>query len=533
MGGNTKQALKELIEKYGVSILDDPDRLSQFLEDRCPSDSAGNFRLTFALRYLLKSGWTPKANNKFTYTNDTSYISRLCENLGFSEADAETVMDLLNDVITEQLDDSSLDENEMVIAKPGNLRRISGGISNKPRTMWIRKKSFYNGLVLVAALLAITVLFFQIGSQRNPVGDEFRIAFFAPMSGAYGQSSQNELRAAQLAVELINKKGGVRGYKLKIVGYDLPLIPQAAYESVRNAMKDKSILVMMTGTAGNIIDVISPIADDINVPLIITAPEVQMNSLMKGDRPYLYSFHIANDTDARAKMLAYFATQGLSKKNIGLLYNSAEYISLNLHDSLLRWIKIFGGKVTVDFNNSNINTYDYATAIEAIVHSGPEILIIAGRQKNIATLFKQVRAAGFNNPILAEGYSETVTPGAGVTFAGSWWLSEVSGLDPQIRSVLKEYRTLYNENCPPANVEAAILAYDGVQWIASALYQASGYRGEAVRHALLSTRNFPMTHGTLSIDPRTHGPLNKAMALIYCATENGIFQRRIRTRKTE
>ena len=51
--------------------------------------------------------------------------------------------------------------------------------------MWIRKKSFYNGIVLIAALLAIGCSF-QIGSQRNPVGDEFRIAF-APMKGSVAQ----------------------------------------------------------------------------------------------------------------------------------------------------------------------------------------------------------------------------------------------------------------------------------------------------------------------------------------------------------
>ena len=54
MDGLLKKILKELIDDYGIGILDDPDRLSQFMEDRCPSCRTGIFRLTFALGHLVK-----------------------------------------------------------------------------------------------------------------------------------------------------------------------------------------------------------------------------------------------------------------------------------------------------------------------------------------------------------------------------------------------------------------------------------------------------------------------------------------------
>jgi branched-chain amino acid transport system substrate-binding protein len=526
----TEQVLKELIEDYGVGILEDPDRLSQFLEDRCPTNRAANFRLTFALRYLVKSGWTPHV--KFTDRNDNSYAGRLCEHLGFTAEDAEDVIATLRSVVKEH--DSNLDaEGSMVIAKPGNLRTMPGGISNKPRTMWIRKKSFYNGLVLIASLIVIAVLFFQIGSQRNPVGDEFRIAMFAPMSGAAAQSSHNQLRAAQLAVELINKQGGIRGYKLKIIGYDLPLNEQAAAESVRKVMQDKSILAMMTGVGGKIAEIMAQIADETNVPLVITASDISADSLIKDDKPYLYTFYIANDTDSRAKMLAYFAIQGLGKKKIGLFYDSDDNTSTGIHESALRWIKIFGGKVTADISGSWKNgTSSNKLAIQAIAESGADLLLLPGRNANTAAIAAQSRASGFNKTILAEDYTTDLTEGDG-SLSESWWINEVSELDPQIRSVLKEYVNLYNEGCPPKDIDSAVLAYDGVGWIANALFQAPGYRGEAIRHALLATRNFPMTHATLTIDPRTHGPLNKAMAIIHCANGKGIFQRRISIKKSD
>ncbi|MDY9920501.1 MAG: ABC transporter substrate-binding protein [Synergistota bacterium] len=533
MAEGIKKVLEKLIEDYGLCILEDPDRLSQFLEARNPGESAANFRLAFALRYMIKSGWSVKS--KISNKTEAHFRAKLSEHLGFTQEEAEDVLLTLKRIIREEpAECSSGDEApDDLVARPGNLRRIAGGISNKPRTMWIRKKSFYNGIVLIAALLAIVVLFFQIGNQRNPVGDEFRVAFFAPMKGSAAQSSHNQLRAAQLAVEQINKQGGVRGYKIKIVGYDLPDGIPEAEESIRKVMKDDSILVMMTPASQEKAQLMSRIADDISVPLVITASDLTSGAVMKGEKPYLYAFRIANDTDARAKMMAYFAVQGLSKKKIAFLYNSDDETALTLHESALRWVKIFGGKVTADISGQMKENNDHRAAMEAIVKSGAEVLIIPGKQIDIRSLFRFVRESGYSDTVLAEGYTENLTAGSDRTFLGSWWVNEVSDLDPQIRSVMKDFRTLYNENCPPSDVESAILAYDGVRWIANALYSASGYRGEAIRHALLSTRNFPAVHATLTIDPRTHGPLNKAMAIVYCPNEKGIFQRRVRTKNID
>jgi len=528
------KVLEKLTEDYGLSILEDPDRLSQFLEARNPSESAANFRLTFALRYMIKSGWT--LDSRFNAKDEVYFRTKLCENLGLSQEDAEGVLRTLRRVIgKERAEDKGEDhqKTEDLVARPGNLKRISGGISNKPRTMWIRKKSFYNGIVLIAALLAIVVLFFQIGSQRNPVGDEFRIAFFAPMKGSVAQSSHNQLRAAQLAVEQINKQGGIKGYKIKIVGYDLPLKAAEAEESVRKVMKDKSILVMMTPASVERSGLLPEIADEISVPLVITASDITYEAVMKGDKPYLYSFRIANDTDARAKMLAYFAVQGLSIKDTAFLYDSGDETSLRLHESALKWVKVFGGRVTADIGMPMKEDSDHRAAMEAIAKSGAEVLIVPGKKIDIRPVFRSAREAGYSKTILSEGYTENMSFGNDRTFAGSWWINEISDLDPQIRSVMKDYRTLYNENLPPADVEEAILAYDGVRWIANALYNASGYRGEAIRHALLSTRNFPAAHATITVDPRTHGPLNKAMAVIYCPNEKGIFQKRVRTKNID
>lgn len=93
MAEGIKIVLEKLIEDYGLCILEDPDRLSQFLEARNPSDDAANFRFTFALRYMIRSGWT--LNSRLSTKNEMYFRTKLSENLGFSPSDAEDVLRIL------------------------------------------------------------------------------------------------------------------------------------------------------------------------------------------------------------------------------------------------------------------------------------------------------------------------------------------------------------------------------------------------------------------------------------------------------
>lgn len=528
MSENIRDVLSELIDSYGISILEDPDRLSQFLEDRCAPQAEEAFHLTFALRYLLKCGWRASASGAAL---EEAQEERLCQQLGFTPDQSRDVMALINEAVAGRCEAEP--EEEGFVATPGNLRRISGGISNRPRTMRIRKKSLYNGVVLIASLLVLGVLFFHIGSQRTPVGDELRIAFFAPMSGPEARLSHVQLRAAQLAVERINLQGPLRGgYKLKVVGFDLPKDPEKALEAVKKAMGDKSFLVMMLGADNGNVAGFAGLAEAIEAPLVITAPTPPgEEELMDGTLPYLYTFSLVNGARARGKILSYFATQALHKKQIALYYDSSDKLSEEVYASARKWALGFGAKTVAELSYNGRKEGSHAAAMKAISESGADLLVIPGTGRGSARIITEARAAGFRETILGEGYTDKTYAEAGAALKGSWWVNEVTALDPLIRSVLKEYRSLYNENCPSEDVKAAILTYDGVRWIAAALQSAPGFRGEAIRHTLLATKNLSLTHATLTIDPRSHMPLNKAASVLHCASDKGIFQRRIRIGK--
>lgn len=520
MEDGIKEVLNELAAEYGAGILEDTDRLAQLLEDRCPGSGAEIFRLTFALRYLLRSGWNPRA--AISERNIPIYIDELVHGLGFTE---QVASDAVMTLCAIAAADRKAGLEDAVIASAGNLSRVRSVASGKPRTMWIRKKSMRNGLVLIAALVAIAVLFFRIGSQRNPVGDELRVAFLAQLSGPRSQAGLNQLRAVQLAAENVNRQGGIHGYKLKIVGFDLPADPQSAKKYMSQIMKDQSALVALSGAGGELGRAVCPVADEIGVPLVIAASDAVVTD--RTGRPHLYAFSVASSAGDRARMMAHFSDRGLAKHKNAVIYELSENFSSSDHEILLSSVRDTGGEVVADIRLAVRPAPDYASAVQAINVSEAEVLILPRMGSHAAQVITAARAAGFAKPVIGENYTENLSQVAGKLMADSWWINEVSSLDPQIRSVLSDYRGLYNENVPNEEVEGVMLAYDSLLWIAHAFYSASGYRGEAIRHALLSTKNFPMTHAALTIDPRTHAPYNKAAAIVYCDSKKGIFQKRM------
>ncbi|MCF0247323.1 MAG: ABC transporter substrate-binding protein, partial [Synergistes sp.] len=477
MRENIGEVLSEIIEQYGIKILNDPDRLSQFLEDRCGDSAEDAFHLTFALRYLLRREQSLVSRKNRI---DESVVKRLCDELGYTEKQARDTVDLINAALEGKLSENKYD-GENLVASPGNLKKISGGISNRPRTKLIRKRSTINGVITIAVLSVLCALFFQIGGQRTPVSDNLRIAFFAPMSGPEAAVSHVQLRAAQLAVERINSQRGTKGaYKLSVVGFDLPKDPKSAVETVSRVMKDKNFLVMMLGSDNGAAGDLAKLSDKIEVPLVIVSPTPPGDEdISDGSQPCLYTFSLTNDASTRGKMLSYFATQALHKNNFAVYYDANDNLSEDIRKALRKWSEAFGAKIAAEISYSDESSH--LSAMKAVKESGADLLIIPAADDESAAIISAARAAGLDEMVLGEGYNKKIFEEGGSALKGSWWLNEISALDPPIRSVLKDYHSLYNENCPPEYVTAALLAYDGVIWIGYALRNSPGFSGEAIR----------------------------------------------------
>jgi branched-chain amino acid transport system substrate-binding protein len=251
--------------------------------------------------------------------------------------------------------------------------------------------------------------------------------------------------------------------------------------------------------------------------------------MTSGDRPRLYTFRINYDNAYRGKIGAYFMAQGLNRKRAALISNADDHDSAEIRDSFVESCAAFGVDVVCEVRYTRRGGLDLASAAE-IVSSGADAVFISNHAADAAPVLMMLRGSGYGGTVLGMAYDDSLPAESGTSINNSWWIVPACPDDAKLLSFQAGYRDKYNETISGDDFAGALLAYDSVQWIADALYRAHGFQGEALRHALLSTRNLALSHAALSIDPRNHSPWNKEVSVVYCSGGAGRFQKRFTPR---
>lgn len=516
---------RELIKIYGGSLLEDPDRLGQLLEDRCGDARREIFLLSFALRAVFRDGVIPSSDDFASRGEKTEAALR--DNLGFSKADAswatESIRKLLETCAEEGVADTRLE------ARRGFLQNIGRVMAKRPRTALFRKKTLRNGLLLLFIIALFLGLFVRITESRYTVRNEHNLLFLAHLSGPDAASGHIRLKAAQLAADQRNASGGVKGRPIRIRPYDMPVLPEKALERAREILRDKNQappVAVISACGDDVNEAIARLADAFEMPFVVTESS-RVNVTMTGrDLPRLYVFRLNGDNNDKGRTAAYFTAYGLKRKRAAVVSEAYGVDSGEMRDGFIRAMKKYGGEVVCEEVWTRRGGIDRASA-EEIKAMGADSVAVLNHGPEAAAVIRSLRDFGYGGVIVGMSSDEAMfSPGAAPD--DTWWIVPAHSDDPQLMSFRSAYRDKYNENNAGADFAGTVFAYDSVMWAADALNRAPGFQGEALRHAFMSTRNLALTHATLTIDPSTHGPLNKAWALVYCSSGNARFQRRFR-----
>lgn len=517
---------RELIRTYGFSLLDDSERLGQLLEDKCGDDRHEVFLLCFALREVSKNGAFPTADE--LSSDRKRIITGFCRDLGFSEYVAEWAFSAIELILSdaEEMERSSSARDQHVEARRGSIRSSYHGMAARPRTAPIRKKALRNGLLLLGIALLFLGLYVKMSGSRLPVDGEHRILFLAHLSGPEASSGHVRLKSAQLAADIINEQGGIKGSYMHIAVKDVPSSAERAEQTLRSMLRDGSYTAMISACNDEVSSVLARVADVYETPLVASGSS-RISITMEDDRPLLYAFRMNYDNTYKGKIIAYFSAAGLKRKKIALLSLAYDKDAEEVRASFIDSFSSTGGEVVCNTTYTRSGGLDAASASEVLA-SDADCVVIVDPTSDVGRVIAVLRDAGYTNTIVGSCFDDTVAAAAGGALNDVWWIVPSSPDDSQLMSFQSSYMDKYNESVSRGDFVSAILAYDSVRWTADALYRAPGSQGEALRHAFLSTKNLALTHATLSLDPRTHSPWAKSASLLYSTDGSTKFQRRFR-----
>lgn len=361
---------------------------------------------------------------------------------------------------------------------------------------------------ILAVAVALVALF--VGSA---MAGEIKIGYLAALTGDYAGYGQTELRAAQLAVEEINAKGGVLGHKLVLVPYDWRTRAEDAVNAVRRMIDQDKVVAIIGANASGANIATAPIVNKAKVPQIGTVSTNPLVTVDEKGKVRPYSFRICFTDPYQGKVLANLAAVKLGKKKGAMLYDVASDYSQGLREFCIKEFEKLGGKIVADEAYKGTDT-DFRAQLTNVRNSGADVLFLPGMGKDMALIIKQARELGMKDLVImgGDGYADFMYEIAGNALVGTYWVNHTSLEDPGMQPFFKAYKEKYKDECK--EFVNGVLAYDSVYWLADAIKRAGKVDGTAIAQALEKTKGLKLHHAVLSIDPKDHNPLNKTAVIL-------------------
>lgn len=345
------------------------------------------------------------------------------------------------------------------------------------------------------------------------------------LSGGVATYGQGLTNGIELAIEEINKNGGVLGKQIQVVKVDNKSDnAEAANVSTKLATRDKVVAILGPATSGNT-KAASPAAIQNKVPLIsasATADDVTVDSNGKVRE---YIFKTCFSDSFQGVTMANFAFKDLALKNAAVLLDNTSDYSKGLAESFEATFAELGGKVLTEEAYQAKDT-DYKAVLTKIKATNPEVLYVPGYYEEVGLIVKQARELGLNVPVLgADGYdSPKLLEIAGAEALNKvYYTNHYSSMDnaPEVVKFQKAFNAKYGKETDAFNA----LGYDLAYFLADAIERAGAADPVKIKDALASTKNFKGITGTLSID-ENHNPV-KAVTILEVKNGKPTFLKKL------
>lgn len=343
-----------------------------------------------------------------------------------------------------------------------------------------------------------------------------KIGYLAALTGDWAAYGQTEVKAAQLAAEEINAKGGVKGIKIEIVPYDFRTRAEDAVNAVRRMIEQDKVHVIIGANTSGINIATAPIVNRAGVSQIATVATNPLVTVDESGKVRPYSFRICFTDPYQGKVLAFFAAREMGKKKAAILYDVGSEYSQGLREFFIKNFEQYGGQMVADLGFRGGVDVDFRAQLTEIRNSGADVLVLPNMGKEMALTIKQARELGMKDLLIigGDGYGEFMWEIAGDAMEGTYWVNHVAPGDPAMEPFFTAYQDKYKDECK--EFVNGVLAYDAVHWVANAVERAGKADRKAIRDALESTSGVQLNHATLTIDPADHNPKDKDAVILEC-----------------
>ncbi|MCC6272236.1 MAG: ABC transporter substrate-binding protein [Deltaproteobacteria bacterium] len=317
---------------------------------------------------------------------------------------------------------------------------------------------------------------------------------FASLTGTTATFGQSMNDGVQLALEEVNKTGGLLGKQVEVIVEDDQSKPEEARTAVLKLIKQNQVKALIGEVASSRSLAAAPEAQKNKIPMISPA-STNPKVTEVGD----YIFRACFVDTFQGSSMARFAFNDLGLRKVAILYDIKNDYSVGLMEFFEKTFKELGGEIVAKQSYSE-GDIEFRAQLTDIKSANPQAIYVPGYYTEVGLIARQARDLGLNVPLMGgDGWDSPKTLEiGGAAVEGSYYSNHYSTDDPSpvVQDFIKKYQAKFGK-VPDA---MAVLGYDASNILFDAIKRAGSDEGPKIRDALAATKDFQGVTGSITMD---------------------------------
>lgn len=390
--------------------------------------------------------------------------------------------------------------------------------------MYKTKRTF-----LLAAAASAVALAFAGPAAAKVEGDKIILGSAISITGKYSQEGKNARDGYDLAVKMINDRGGVKvgdkAYKLEVKYYDDESTPARTAQLLERLISQDGVKYVLGPYSSGTTKAAAPVTEKYKIPMV----EAEGASRSLFTQGYRYLFAVLSTSEqylASAIGLAAETAKKQGKKpsdvRIAMAFENDPF-SLDVRAGVVDDAKKHGMKIVID-DKLPRDLSDMSATLTKVKALKPDLLVVSGHTKGASTAGRQINEMGISVPMIAMTHCESADiigkfdAGAEGILCPTQWAETLSYKD-SLFGTAKQYNDLFLKTYAGYDTVPyqAAQASAAVQVWADAFTRAQSFDTEKLRDTIAAT-NLDTFYGKVKFSPAGN---NIAKPMVLRQVQNG------------
>lgn len=313
--------------------------------------------------------------------------------------------------------------------------------------------------------------------------DTIKVGVVLPLTGKQAKFGEIEKNSFLMALEEINKAGGINGKKIDLIVEDDTSKPDVGRSAVEKLISQDKVVVIGGGYSSSVTFAMSAVAQQRKVPFVVNTGSADKIT----EQGWNYVFRINPPVSEYPKGLKSFLEEIVKPKSVVILYENSLF-GQSGSKKFAALMEKMGIKVLMK-EGYEAGAVDFKPLLIKVKSEKPDFVYMISYVMDAALLMRQSKELNFNPKLFVGGGAGFTLPefaknaGAASEFVFSATLWSPNLPYPGAKEYYDNYVKKYNSPTEYHGAEA----YAAMQVIADALKRAEEMTPEAVREALTKT----------------------------------------------